>query len=378
MKQVNNNLLLKIALFFVGLRFFAPNSRTSKSFFYLWMLIWGGNTLNIGILFITNVLKKNYSEIPENFAYLVGHSGTALGCILFGLHNKEWKELFEFLLGPYQPFGKSSQFEKLKALGNFLGKVLLTYISSGLVVYTTFEILDENECEKRYNGAKMCGVLNPTWVPSQIHLTVLEKRFILVYQMMSSFFMACIVFTIFLTYHASLLIADRANGLCTLFDEMCLIPNPETQFQAFTNWVNYHEDTIRLCSRLNKVYKKTVGHITLLVAVTLAFLGYQLMRDSSLKCLVYISGYLLLIFVCCHSGQLLEDQMMKVGRAVYLSQWYHSSQEIREWIPFIILRSQQRIALDALPIGSANNILLLTVIKTTYSYLTLLQQTIER
>ncbi|XP_066140596.1 putative odorant receptor 85d [Euwallacea fornicatus] len=224
----------------------------------------------------------------------------------------------------------------------------------------------------------MCGVLNPTWVPSHIHLTVLEKRFILVYQMMSSFFMACIVFATFLTYHATRLIGDRADGLCSLFDEICLIPNPEIQYQAFTNWVNYHEDTIRLCSRLNKAYKKTVGHVSLLVAVILALLGYQLMRDSSLKCLVYISGYFLLIFVSCHSGQLLEDQMMKVGRSVYFSKWYRSSQEIRAWIPFIILRSQQRMALDALPIGNCNNILLLTVIKTTYSYLALLQQMIER
>ncbi|XP_066253238.1 odorant receptor 67c-like [Euwallacea similis] len=259
-----------------------------------------------------------------------------------------------------------------------MGKALLTYISCGLVVYTTAVILDEDGCEKQNKGTKTCGVLNPTWLPPQVHLTVLEKRLMLVYQMISSYLMTGLVFVTFLTFHACLLIGDRASDLCILFNKMCLISAQEVQLQAFIYWVNYHEDTIRLCFMLNKVYKKTIGHLTLLVGVILAFLGYQVIRDGSPKCLIYISGYTLLISICCYSGQLLEDKMMKVGRSVYLSKWYLIRQEIREWIPFIILRTQKSVALDALPLGSANNALLLAVAKTTYTYLALLQQTMER
>ncbi|XP_066150630.1 odorant receptor 22c-like [Euwallacea fornicatus] len=92
----------------------------------------------------------------------------------------------------------------------------------------------------------------------------------------------------------------------------------------------------------------------------------------------YILAYLSLISLMCFCGQKLEDQIMNIRHSVYLSKWYNCDMKVRKLLPLVLLRGQGKARLEALPIGNVNLMLLLTVLKTTYSYITLLQQTIYK
>ncbi|KAJ8961301.1 hypothetical protein NQ318_008987, partial [Aromia moschata] len=64
-----------------------------------------------------------------------------------------------------------------------------------------------------------------------------------------------------------------------------------------------------------------------------------------------------------------------IGDAVYSSRWYQSDAKTMKTCLLIMMRTNRPATLDALPLGKMDYQLFLMILKTSYSYLTLLNQT---
>lgn len=53
--------------------------------------------------------------------------------------------------------------------------------------------------------------------------------------------------------------------------------------------------------------------------------------------------------------------MLSIGDGLYFSDWQKYSLEIKKMIPFVLLRCQKPVTLDAVPVGKLNNALFLAV-----------------
>ncbi|VEN63784.1 unnamed protein product [Callosobruchus maculatus] len=80
------------------------------------------------------------------------------------------------------------------------------------------------------------------------------------------------------------------------------------------------------------------------------------------------------MFMICHAGQKIRDESLSVADSIYFSDWYRGTIQQRKDIAFMMFRSQKPIFFDALPFGTLNYPLFVMIIKTSYSYLTLLNQ----
>lgn len=88
-------------------------------------------------------------------------------------------------------------------------------------------------------------MLNPTWWPSQVKMTLLSKRLFLLYQVLSVCTISCFSVIVLLPYQVGEFIIARVDHLAILIGEICLIDDQEEQFQNFRMWIEYHIDTIK-------------------------------------------------------------------------------------------------------------------------------------
>lgn len=92
--------------------------------------------------------------------------------------------------------------------------------------------------------------------------------------------------------------------------------------------VKYHQDIIeysryklvytfyisinnRVSKELSDLVKATMGTLLLTGAVVIGSLGSQVIKASTPKAVTFILGYVLTIFVVCHAGQKLINQVLK-------------------------------------------------------------------
>ncbi|KAJ8950581.1 hypothetical protein NQ314_007845 [Rhamnusium bicolor] len=70
------------------------------------------------------------------------------------------------------------------------------------------------------------------------------------------------------------------------------------------------------------------------------------------------------------------DETLSISEAIYDAQWYIVDAYTMKDIRFMLARSQIPVVFEALPLGSFNYPLFLAIIKTAYTYLTLIHQSI--
>nr|QNH68044.1 odorant receptor 19 [Apriona germarii] len=109
-------------------------------------------------------------------------------------------------------------------------------------------------------------------------------------------------------------------------------------------------------------------------ALIFGCIGNLILKSKPLAGICYLMGYITALFLLCHGGQRITDETLSVADAVYNSRWYHGDAQIMRDMIIILARSQRPASLGALPLGAMNYSLFLMIIKTSYSYLTLLNQ----
>ncbi|XP_066251429.1 odorant receptor 49b-like [Euwallacea similis] len=320
------------------------------------------------------VREQDYYLATTTLPLAIGGIVVSATNIIFAVKHEMWSELMERTTDCTK-FGRSLNFNEIKRQGDRLGKIV--YLSSifSAIIMAIYEIFTEKACLLSNSGRnEICGLVIPVWLPSGLADSTMFKRCVLLYQVFT--LLVGIMFTAILSLQNQVcqFIEDKTKHLSVLFNKINAAGTSTLQYQQFSFCMEYHQYILKLCEQLNHTSKKTLGHVTLSTSLVMSFFLYHGMKGNY-PWFCYAGLFILNIGFMCHTGQRLEDAMSKVGDSLYLSSWYDCCIEIRKMIPFVVMRSQRSVGLQAVPIGILNYVLFAVVMKTTYTYMNLINNT---
>ncbi|CAG9823830.1 unnamed protein product [Phaedon cochleariae] len=149
----------------------------------------------------------------------------------------------------------------------------------------------------------------------------------------------------------------------------------KTRPDGLASWVQNHNHILRLAEGLRNLVKTTMGFVYLLAAINLGCLESQMMKIQPICGVLYWSGWTVALMLICHSGARLMEETVSVGAAISESKWYMADLETQRDITLILLRTQKPISLEAVPFGIVNNEFFIQVIRASFSFMSLLNQT---
>ncbi|KAF7284539.1 hypothetical protein GWI33_021989 [Rhynchophorus ferrugineus] len=348
--------------------------------FVIWNIIFGVPWITlISLHLAVNLIKKAEVDLTEDIGDIFGDVGAMLCCIFMSVHFEKWSLMFQ-KLSDFKNFGKPPQYEKAQRTGNLISKVTFLYGVLGITAYVGISLLDSKRCH-RMNAEKnlheVCGTLSPAWWPNGDQIGFWAHTFLLTMQIVSGMIYLTSSFVLnTIPLEGYGLIISMIHHLKEQIIEIMEIENENEQEKRIKKMISYHQYIIQLSEDLNAICKVTIGHVYLIAALVIGCLGNQLLHQSTPKALAFIIAYSVAMFYSCHAGQNISDESMSIGDAVYNSNWYEAKPKIRKYLVLMILRSQKPIKVDALPLGTADYPFYLMMLKTSYTYLTLLNETV--
>ncbi|XP_050315963.1 odorant receptor 67c-like [Anthonomus grandis grandis] len=330
------------------------------------------------LMHLVMIIKNNIDiEISEDIGDLTGFVGCMVVCLTFLFHHSRWSHLFNNILD-FKHFGTPPDYGKIVKRGNFISLICLLYTIPGMLWYCFVSYMQVPEC-KELNVQKHlnepCGMVNPTWLPikdvsgtSFIVCYLFQVIGIFVY--LPSAFAICII-----PWEAVEVIVARINHLKGIFKEAFESDDIEYSRKKLGYCISYHQDILTMSKELSELVRITIGSTFLTAAIVIGSLGSQLLRESTPKAISFVMGYISATFFVCHAGQRLIDESLNLANFVYDSRWYEVSPKLRKELVFVLTRCQKAMCLAASAyMGSAGYVLFCIMIKTSYSYLTLLNQ----
>nr|CAI5833845.1 unnamed protein product [Callosobruchus analis] len=124
------------------------------------------------------------------------------------------------------------------------------------------------------------------------------------------------------------------------------------------------------------LHETLTGHLAVIWAGSLGCICNQILQCKLLGALLYLLGYL---FTCCcfvDAGQSLLNKSGSIAEKLYNIPWYVGTIKEQKCIMFMITRAQIPMKLSAKPFGNYSCGFFIMIIKTAYSYLTLLQNSL--
>ncbi|XP_072397497.1 odorant receptor 85c-like [Diabrotica undecimpunctata] len=103
---------------------------------------------------------------------------------------------------------------------------------------------------------------------------------------------------------------------------------------------------------------------------SLFLIGY-VRQNKPLAAIMHLFGWLWSLGVTCFTGQKIIDMTESIPVNMWNSNWYIADIKIRKDVQFAMLSAQRSFTLTALPLGTLDMPLLLLLLKSSYSYLTL-------
>uniref|UniRef100_A0AAR5QF97 Odorant receptor n=1 Tax=Dendroctonus ponderosae TaxID=77166 RepID=A0AAR5QF97_DENPD len=131
--------------------------------------------------------------------------------------------------------------------------------------------------------------------------------------------------------------------------------------QEFVHLIKYHQ-------RIIKYAEKVLGIFDVMIIVyigdtsfTLAIIGYQIAipktnLEDRIRYTMLLIGWVLLFYSICFYGQQVRDESMKVGEAIYKSEWYQHQTLLgmKTDIMFVMRRTQKPLDFKATLVGEVS------------------------
>nr|QUP79572.1 odorant receptor 12 [Monochamus saltuarius] len=327
---------------------------------------------------ISSVMDHTGVDISEDISMILGGMGTVATNTFMAFRYKWWSKFFTDLEKCNKLFGKPSTMEKqVKALNSYsLAYIIYTYM--GQITYGVVAASKWSDCKKLNEEKGMheiCGAFLPLKLPFIVE-TPLATAAIFAAQFFSTIFSIPTGGVIcFMVLEVTEVVICYYKQLCIHLEEVFDVPDEEERRERLGFCIRYHNHMLGLTRRLQTMVKYTTGHLSLISAIVFGTFGNQALKSKPLGALIFLVGYVIALFSLCRAGQRLMDETQSVSDAAYNSKWYNADPKTTKNLVFIIARSQEPEVLDALPLGSFSYPLFLLIVKTSYTYLTLLQQT---
>ncbi|XP_074037649.1 uncharacterized protein isoform X2 [Leptinotarsa decemlineata] len=190
---------------------------------------------------------------------------------------------------------------------------------------------------------EVCGTLGPIWRPNGTP-TLPVLIVINIIQLLSAFgtfgSMICIILII---HNSTTLILSHVDHFEVLLHSICEENDTKMKFKKLRQCINYQQRILRMGSHLSYISMLNEGHAVISAAICIGCIGNQIMKTEYMQ------------------------------EIVYFSKWYTCDLKMMKDINFILARCKNPVYLR-FPFGYINYSLFVMIVKTSYSYVTLLNQ----
>ncbi|CAH1991959.1 unnamed protein product [Acanthoscelides obtectus] len=180
---------------------------------------------------------------------------------------------------------------------------------------------------------------------------------------------------VFMTHNSTILTLTHLEQFGRMFHKAFEAKREDEIRAKLYHCVRYHNHILRIGAHISQLTKGTLGHISLTSAICLGCIGNQILNERSIRAFMHLAGFAVGFFMVCFAGQKMIDETSSIREVVYFAKWYEAPPALIRDVKYIIARCEIPITLPALPLGVLGYPLYLMIVKTSYSYLTLLNQT---
>ncbi|CAH1103541.1 unnamed protein product [Psylliodes chrysocephalus] len=254
--------------------------------------------------------------------------------------------------------------------------LMLFYTVIAVFLYSGQSIMEYPKCQERNlkeNLHEMCSLI-PLWNPfHEVTNTVWWSVCACQLLFCSIIFMST-VSVIFLIYNVTLMLISHVNYFKELIINTFQQDDPRVKTEKIKYCIQYHKHIINLGHELSYLVNITVGDITLSSGICIGCIANQSMNELSVRAFMHLFGFCIGFFALCHAGQVIINESSSIKDAIYSTSWYLCDWRTMKDVRFILARSQIPIGLAA-PFGFLGYPLYMMIIRRSYSYATLLNQT---
>ncbi|XP_060530144.1 odorant receptor 49b-like isoform X3 [Cylas formicarius] len=194
---------------------------------------------------------------------------------------------------------------------------------------------------------------------------------------------------VFLGYFGGVLIILLSTCTLIIMGLILFIPTLEIALQIelrkphstdyeMKNLVRQHRQLIWFVENLNNSVKYMILLEYITISINAALSAFQILKtDSFLErfgILCYFSYFISYVFVLGYSANEVRKQSEAIAYAIYESPWYDQSQKVKTALLIMMARAQKPLLITRGPFGEMSIQSSLTVLKATYTYVTLMTQ----
>nr|QNH68064.1 odorant receptor 40 [Apriona germarii] len=170
-------------------------------------------------------------------------------------------------------------------------------------------------------------------------------------------------------------VSVRIDHIKELFVDALNEGDSEEMKRKFGFAVRYHSDLLELGFYINKCFSSSMLCLILLGAAILGCASFGYMQAGSSTYLIVCACWFFGLAIICISGQHLTDESLSIGDVIYDTKWYEVGLSLRKDILFVMMRCQRPMILRAAGFGVMNYIMIVSVLRTSYSFVSLLGAT---
>ncbi|XP_062533808.1 putative odorant receptor 92a [Armigeres subalbatus] len=142
------------------------------------------------------------------------------------------------------------------------------------------------------------------------------------------------------------------------------------------NCVDRHRQLIDLCRGVEKIYSRAMLGNVLLSSVIICCTGFQVFAQEKLSDSIPQGSLLLLhlveVYMLCYFGDLMMRKSLEVSDCAYRSSWFSTNTSFQKTILIIVGQGKRAHKLTAMKFVDINLECFMAIIKTSYSYFTML------
>ncbi|KAJ3642132.1 hypothetical protein Zmor_024941 [Zophobas morio] len=317
------------------------------------------------------------SNIFLDLVILIGEVGVFYFNATYVRYEEPIAKIFTHLSN-FNKFGKPPNFAQRNKKLMFWSRLYKTYIDAALVSIYLEPFIKLKSCERENLKRKfkeICGLVVATWAPFDISVFPF-KQILYVWQVYTLMFTlkgaALISFSIMESMEH---LVVRIQHLKTMLLETVETEDAKLRVERLLKCVEYHNDIFGVGQEMDKNFANCLFLHVLFSGALFGCIGYIVMETFSLLSYSLFLGWVLSLIIVSVSGQHVMDEGLSVGDTAYNSKWYDRNASFQRNIVLIIIRSQRPILIHAGPFSYLSHVIVLTIFKTAYTYMTMLNAT---
>nr|UTN00954.1 odorant receptor [Semanotus bifasciatus] len=337
--------------------------------------------INLGVFtchhLVTSVRDGIHVDISEDISCMVGGTVAIIMVSLFKYWERKWSKLMADVVD-FSKFGQPPEFHEFSKRMNMLSKVSFAGFNLAGFTYIIVAYNATSYCKglnEEMGLHEFCGYYTSIRLPFEGNSLMVRLPIFLTQVVVSNTSLMAAAHLTFVMYEITeyliLHIKQLKQNLVEVFDA----ESSQECSDRLKFCVIYHLHILKLIERLSSISKFTIGDLSLTAAIVFGCIGNQIVKVKSAASVAYFVAYVAALFYICHSGQRVADETHSLGYALYESKWHEADAKIMRDVVLVLCRCRKPGTLEALPLGDLNYPLFLMIMKSAYTYLTLLTQT---